>query len=63
MKKVVYHWVEMQALLVPDEAPTDNIDDLFCWINDQGKKIKHYAISNLTRDCELIDVAKTPNPK
>lgn len=56
MKQVIYHWVEMRTLEVPDEAPTDDIYQLFDWIDEQGKEIEDYTVSSNTRDCEIVNV-------
>lgn len=56
MKQVIYHWVEMRTLEVPDEAPTDDIYKLQDWIYKQGKSVDDYTASSKTRDCEIVDV-------
>lgn len=60
MKQVVYHWVEMRTLEVPDEAPTDDICRLLDWVDLQtknnNKTIDDFIVKSDTRDFEIVDV-------
>ena len=59
MKKILVHWVEMRTYELPDEAPTDNEDELFKWIFQHPKAkgdLEYFTISADTRDWEIVDI-------
>lgn len=64
MKRIVYHYVVMRTLEVPDECPSGSIDEVVDWIERQtahscfmvGDTVKDYTIKENTRDCEIVDV-------
>ncbi len=64
MKRVIVHWVEMRTLEVPDECPTDNVDEFEKWIYNNGLGIHSnpyeksgFAIKLDTRNLEIVDVS------
>ncbi len=60
MKKVLIHWVEMRTLEVPDECPTDDISDLYDWIEQQeppsGCDLENYVTKVDSRDHDIVNV-------
>ena len=63
MKKVTVHWVEMRTLEVPDECPTDDVDEFNKWMYDRfpldpfdPMQIKNLVVKGDSRDFEIVDV-------
>ena len=66
-KRVSVHWVEMRTLEVPDECPTDKVEDFERWVYDSASNNpytsdpydcdeKNFVIKSGTRDFEIVDV-------
>lgn len=57
MKTLTVHWVEMRTYEFPNEAPTDNEEDLINWI-DQNPESRgdweYFEVSAKTRDWEIV---------
>jgi hypothetical protein len=54
-KEVLYHWVEMRKVIVPDECPTDTFADLDLWMSEHGDS-KKFTVKIDSRDYEIVDV-------
>ncbi|MCP4259114.1 MAG: hypothetical protein GY774_16635 [Planctomycetes bacterium] len=61
MKEILYHYVVMRKIEVPDECPTDDIYRATDWIERQGHAIEDCVTSEDTRDCEITDVRDVEN--
>lgn len=56
MKRIVYHYVVMRTLEVPDECPSDSIFNIINWVWGNDKSTEDYRVKESTRDCEIVDV-------
>lgn len=56
MKGILYHYVVMRKIEVPDDCPSDDIGNTAEWCWNQGKDLIDYVVSEDTRDCEIVDV-------
>ena len=63
MKRVTYHWTEMRVLEVPDECPTDGVDEMLEWLSKQepcdtpyGHDPENFCVKKDSRDFEIVDV-------
>ena len=52
MKRVLLHWVEIRTLEVPDDFPTDDVSELFEYVDSMEK----YTVKTDSRDLEIVDV-------
>lgn len=57
MKRIVYHYVVMRTLEVPDECPSDNIGNMLEWIGQHRDDfMENHTTKEDTRDWEIVDV-------
>ncbi len=63
MKKVIVHCVEVRTLEVPDECPTDDVDEFEKWVYNNILSMHSHPYENPkiavkieTRDFEIVDV-------
>ncbi len=70
MKSVIVHWVEMRTLEVPDECPTDNVDEFEQYLFDRDQNDPYavksgdtFAVKANTRDFELVEVTQMSEDK
>lgn len=53
-KQVVYHWVEMRHIEVPDMCPTDSYHEMMVWLEDNN--VNEDLVDSSTRDYEIVEV-------
>ena len=59
MKELLYHYVVMMKIRVPDKCPTDNYGEMIEYIELKMKTSEDKLLVNEdTRDCEIVDVEK-----
>ena len=57
MKQVLLHWVEMRTLEIPDNFPTEDMEELFEYMDTVGDdSMEKYTVKSDTRDWEIVDV-------
>ncbi len=56
MKEVLYHFVKMVKVEVPDECPTNNFESMDTWLLDH--QVEPVILKKDARDFEIVVVVK-----